>query len=224
MSTPMGAPVVTKHEAMAREIVEDLQRFGEDPRAALSMYHSLCSLLDFGLRVPRKLLIQSAVQSIAQDRVLRTSAEPELMGVQTAGFTIPWLVHHGILPDDWRQTRKIQKWAAKTMAAWNLNQLMTVQIAGCHLRSPLIGMALVANGVDPCVTAQALCADLGAHLMSCTFAICVGYRGHEPQRHSPQYCKSKCLCYDPMEYPVKLDMRCGVAQVLDVLQRFAQYD
>ena len=225
VATPMGHPLRTRFRDLAEEIADDLERQGPDPTAGVSMYTSLCSCLDFGLAVGRQELIDNALPALRDDPVLRTSADPEIMFTQMAAFAQPYFAEQRVRE---MGREELLDWAAKEMAAWSMQEIMVVQLAGAHVRSPLMGMALAQDGANLETAVFGFCGKFWAHQRQGMVGIFYGpVPRYYPQRADESYCEEVCLAWVDAEgeesFPADFREKCGMVLAFDVWRRFAAF-
>ena len=226
LETPMGNPLRTSLKNLAVEIVLELEQKGQDVTDEGSMYTCLCSCLDFAPLVGLEGLIKNSLPAIPEDPVLHTSADPEIMFIQREAYSQPYFIENGLLQ---MKSNEIKEWARKEMATWSLQEVMVVQLAGAHFRSPLIGMALAQDKINMDSAALAFCGKFWEHRMRNISGICIGsYPDFYPTKIDEMFCNEVCLRNSEGDEPRTFTCddfhhKCGVVISIDAWRRFATY-
>lgn len=129
--TPAGTPLVTRHRELAMALLEDLRRWGPDPRRQFSMLSLQATHLDFA---PGRSLNQF-VSEIA-------AAAPSDPWVSRPGF--PTL--EVALADVWGTPERLEPALLRaTLAALTPRQITAVILGGTNLNSPLLALHVVTS-------------------------------------------------------------------------------
>lgn len=225
--TPGGKIIQTSSKTLIEEAVQDVKRFGEDPRGSTSTYSCLCSYVDFAEEGEKAVLVGPLVESIDYDPVFSLPPGPPLALLFYRAFSQPYLRENGIvlgmeLPSNFDE---IKQWAKKECFLWSKHQLTATTIASASYGSVLIAMGIIQRKADLPVVAQGFCLLVREHairqLLGSTASD--GVSGILSHRADTKYCNEACCCFGANDYPVDtLDNRCGIVQDMKVLQRFAQ--
>jgi hypothetical protein len=219
-TTPMGRLLEVKVEAIAREIANDLNTYGTDPSAAISMYSCTCSFTDFLEGQDCTPLVETAVNDAQEDAIHDISADPEILELQYPGFSQPILEENGV-SCGLHQPENISitiDWLRETLESGSPYLVMCVILAGANFGSPLLGVAIADNRSDLASMAKALCGPLQAHIFEEIGGIVMGGIGsYWPSYVNEDYCSSHCKGHSP----TTLNASCGLYRSLDVMQRFA---
>ena len=125
VQTPAGAPLRTSFAALAKRLVDNLQRFGEDPSDPRSIMAFHCAMIDFSLRLPRG----------ACERDVSIGFEQGMDWTQECPTAAPdgmfmWWGVFGPPMDSERRTA-----AKKWLSSLTLTQLTAVKCVGAYLES-----------------------------------------------------------------------------------------
>lgn len=224
VATPMGNPLRTIFKDLAEEMTEDLERQGPDPTAGVSMYNCQCSCLDFA-GIESKAM--NAAISLREDPVLHMSADPEIMFTQMAAYTQPYFDENKLRE---KNSKDLEYWVVEAMLSWSMHEVMVVELARVHIRSPLIGMALAQNKANLEAAAFGFCGKFWKHKMNNQGGICIGsIPEFYPNRPNKEFCDTVCLserneAMPPTKaYLDRFRRKCGAVIAFDVWRRFAAY-
>jgi hypothetical protein len=207
--TPMGTPVVSRYEKLAREVAEDVARHGPDPTVKTTMFSLQASYLDFGLRVRREVLEENTAAIWPQDLfVQRPSKEPLAAALRAL----------------WGESGLDRSAFRDLLRRATLRQVMASMTAGQVLRSAVLGWQVVSTPSDLAPLTLGAC---GRHFAALQSRVGAGEEPPASARHLPTgmddaYCAGRC-CAPGAGPDGDFPARCALFPLLDKLRRRAAF-